>query len=32
MELLRDAARGGTGSSVVLHDLSLAARFATAWC
>jgi iron complex transport system ATP-binding protein len=27
MELLRDAARGGTGVIVVLHDLSLAARF-----
>jgi iron complex transport system ATP-binding protein len=27
MELLRDAARGGTGVIVVLHDLSLASRF-----
>ncbi len=27
MELLREAARGGTGVVVVLHDLSLAARF-----
>jgi iron complex transport system ATP-binding protein len=27
MELLRNAARGGTGVIVVLHDLSLAARF-----
>jgi iron complex transport system ATP-binding protein len=27
MELLRDVARGGTGVIVVLHDLSLAARF-----
>jgi len=27
MELLRDAARSGTGIIVVLHDLSLAARF-----
>lgn len=27
MELLRDAARSGTGVIIVLHDLSLAARF-----
>ena len=27
MQLLRDAARGGTGVVVVLHDLALAARF-----
>jgi iron complex transport system ATP-binding protein len=27
MEVLRDVARGGTGVIVVLHDLSLAARF-----
>jgi iron complex transport system ATP-binding protein len=27
MELLRDVARSGTGVIVVLHDLSLAARF-----
>ena len=27
MELLREAARGGTGVIVVLHDLSLAARY-----
>ena len=32
MEVLRETARRGTLVVVVLHDLTLAARFVTGWC